>query len=138
MFTRHGSLLLFGTLLLLAGCVASTPAQTEPPSVDPTVGATSSASIDPVLAGLVEASNRTEYAQTHDLRYLDGAVQVVVELDGNTSLPTGYDVRVEHRTTGDDATYVQAFVDVDDLQPLGRESSVRLIRPTQEPDTHGG
>lgn len=114
---------------------------TGPPTT-PTTGFTRpqpvTENIDPVLAGLIDAENRTRYAHTHGLAYRDGRVLVVVELDDNRSVNDRYDIRIEHRVTVSDGVVIQGYLAVDDIRPLVREPFVRSIRPPESPRTVDG
>jgi hypothetical protein len=126
-------------LLVTAGCAgagdaASTGGDAQStPDPDPgasTVATTSTAAQTPppglesMLFDLVRASNRSAFADRHDLSYRDGAVLVVVELGDGESLPEGYATEVVDRRSGS----VAAYVPVDDLVDLAGESAVDYVR----------
>lgn len=83
----------------------------------------------PVLAQLVNASDRAAFAADHGLTYRNGTVRVVIELEPDATPPPEYDVREETAYTDAGTRYVQAFVAVDDLAPLAAEPTVKRVRP---------
>lgn len=122
-------------MVLLAGCMGgggqmgASPTQ-QTPQYSPE-RETGNESVDPVLVDLIESENRTRFAEENDLSYRDGRVKVIVELERNASLPSGYNIAVEHTATGSRGELVQAYVDPDDLLRLGSEAGVRYIRTPQ-------
>lgn len=142
MIQRRLPLAAIGTLLLVlgAGCLgvpaADAPHDTHTTSQTTTTAPTTQSmpdALDSRLAGLYSATDRADYADTHDLAYADGRVEVVVELHPGADLPGGYDVEVTARHD----ELVQATVAVDDLPALAREDDIRYVRPPHRPETDG-
>lgn len=136
------------TLGVLAGCLASeptpsagtslSPTQTHPTLSDSASGPpTNSSSLDPVLASLIEAENRTRYAQSNGLVLEEGRVRVIIELEPNATVPDQYELEIELSLGTDTGTSVQAMVAVSDLEPLAHERGVVEVRPPQTPVEQG-
>lgn len=84
------------------------------------------------LVNLVLAEDRSDYADDHDFRYEDGAVQVNISLEPDGEPPDEY--LPEDRSGYGDT--VIAYVDVDDLVDLALDENVRLVSPHYSPETH--
>lgn len=127
-------------LLLTAGCVAS-PSGTSPTTSTevglPPDGNTATdlaknhESLDPRLAGLANATNRSAYAVRNDLPFRNGSALVVVELRRNRTLPADFagDVRARH------GRLVQAWVPATRLLSLADHENVSYVRLPREPVT---
>lgn len=89
--------------------------------------------LDDRLVGLVEADDRSAYADSAELAYDDGRVLVVVELRTGSDLPATPPVNVENRHE----SLVEGRVAVDDLPALATAEAVEYVRPTRAPTTHG-
>ncbi|MEY7848446.1 hypothetical protein AB7C87_04500 [Natrarchaeobius sp. A-rgal3] len=89
-------------------------------------------SLAPVLDELANASDPAAHADTRGLHYSDGGVLVVVELEEDRALPSGYDATVERSYTGGGKTLVEATVAVDHLRDLAAADGVQYVRPPQE------
>lgn len=87
--------------------------------------------LDSRLIGLLNASDRSSYADEHGLDMQEGRVRVVVELDRGTDLPAEGNWTVEQRYTTDDKTLVQALVSPDELWRLSGLDRVRRVRPPE-------
>ncbi len=135
--------------VVLAGCIGAAPSVEAPapaggatPTATPLAEPTSThptmtdapdrtpvpdkhPSLDSGLVGLVNADNRTAYANTRGLELRDGRVQVVVELVDGRDFPDGFDLTVEVRAGG----RVQALVAVDDLVALAEHGNVSFVQP---------
>ena len=85
--------------------------------------------LDGRLVGLVEAGDRTAYADDHDLRYDDGRVLVVVELESGADLPPSPSVDATARR----GSLVEGRVAVTDLTALATAGGVRYVRPPRAP-----
>jgi hypothetical protein len=120
-----------------AAVTTTTLAESDPPSA--AVGSTPPAASSPVdretspnvsstLRGLVEADDREAFAAAHDIDLRDGRVVVVVELRGRSTVPDGYEVRVQQTATVGGETVVQARVPVDEVVPLSEEPGVAYVR----------
>lgn len=76
------------------------------------------------------AKNALEYAEKHGLDYKEGKVRVEIEFISSTeSLPAGYTFEVELQYEN----IVQAFVPVEQLRSLSKESQVRAIKVPLQP-----
>lgn len=84
-----------------------------------------------MLAGYLDADNRSAYADERGLRTRDGRVEVVVELRDGRSLPDAYDVTV----TAAHDDLVQAYVAVEDLRALAADENVSEVRAPNRPAT---
>lgn len=105
-------------------------AQTKPGADAPNVSS--------VLRQLVSADDREAFASAHGIDLRNGRVVVVVELDGRSTVPDGYDVTVEQTATVGGETFVQAWVPVDDVVPLSDEPGVAYVRLPDRADAGGG
>lgn len=131
--TVPGTLLLVA-LVVLAGCGGEpVPERTEQPAATEQSPTTTLSqkypSLDSRLVGLVDAENRTRYADEHDLRVGNGSVLVVVELRENRSLPTSFDLDVDARHD----RLVQVWTPIDRLVALAEHDDVSFVRPPREP-----
>lgn len=84
------------------------------------------------LYGLVAAENRTAYAETWDLTFRNGSVEVVVELRDGRQLPDEFDGSVQSRYEN----LVQATVSVDELVALSEHENVSFVRSPRRADAH--
>jgi ABC-type Na+ efflux pump permease subunit len=85
-------------------------------------------SYDPVFNEVIDADDREEAAESTGLSYRDGDLHVVVELNANKEVPSGYDVEVVQETVVDNRTSVEAWVPVDDVRELASEEEVERVR----------
>jgi len=116
----------------MGGSPTVTVTDTPTPDATATVSMTRPPALESVLYRLVNADNRTAFAKEHGLELNDSRVLVVVELEANRSLPSGYDVTVTTRFENE----VQAYVGISDLVSLADSDSVRVVRPPTNLDTH--
>lgn len=80
------------------------------------------------MKGLIESSNRTEYAATHELRLRDDTVLARIELRDNKQLPGSVSVQIDSRYQN----IVLGYVDISDLSELADHQNVsRVAAPTQ-------
>jgi ribosomal protein S12 len=125
--------------LAASGCLAGTNgAESTPqpkPSAAPTSVPTASPSptppstLDSTLVQLVNADNRTAYAERHGITLDEGRVRVLIGLRESTPLPDDFDTSVELRHE----TEVIAFVAVSDLVALSRHENVTVVRVPDRP-----
>jgi hypothetical protein len=133
-----------GLLVVASGCVTvpsapttdapttTTPENTtttEPTRANTTDRPDQHPSLDSRLVGLLDAENRTRYADERDLRVRNGSVLVVVELRENRSLPSEFDLDVTARHD----RLVQAWTPIDRLAALAAHENVSFVRPPREP-----
>lgn len=77
------------------------------------------------LYKLSTSQNPARYAAAHGLYYTEGMVRVVIELvSEEAKVPEKYHIQIEVRYKN----LVQALVLIAELQPLSKESEVKLIR----------
>jgi hypothetical protein len=112
---------------------STTSESTGQTTAESAVGSAARDRLDETLVGLVESSDREQYAADSGLTYEDGRALVVVELREGASVPESppVDVEVRHESL------VQGFVDVDDLPALATSEGVAFVRPPNEPTKHG-
>lgn len=123
-------------LPVMAGCVSNnespSPQETTENANDIQQSGSSSQThsehLDSVMKGLIESSNRTEYAATHELRLRDDTVLARIELRDNKQLPGSVSVQIDSRYQN----IVLGYVDISDLSELADHQNVsRVAAPTQ-------
>lgn len=107
----------------------TTATTTEPTHANATERPRKHPSLDSQLVGLLDAENRTRYADERGLRVRNDSVLVVVELRENRSLPAGFDLDVTARHD----RLVQAWTPIDRLVALAEHGNVSFVRPPREP-----
>jgi hypothetical protein len=93
-----------------------------------------SANVSSTLVELVRAEDRESFAAAHGIEFEDGRAVVVVELRDRSTLPEGYDARVQQTATVDGRTVVQALVPVDRILALSEEPGVEYVRLPERAD----
>jgi hypothetical protein len=82
------------------------------------------------LYGLVQADNRTRYAEDHGLQLRDDSVHVTVELRDGRALPEEIDAEVTARAE----SQVDAYVPIDQLVALARHENTTSVRAPEAPE----
>lgn len=97
-----------------------------------TVDADARERLDDTLVGLVEADDRSAYADREGLTYDEGRVLVVVELRGGADPPSSppFDATARH------GSLVEGRVAVEALPALATADGVASVRPPQTPVKH--
>jgi hypothetical protein len=122
-------------MIAVGGCLSggntlqsstSDPAHTPTATESATVPA---AALDSTLARFVTADNHTTFAARHGIELEAGRVRVMVRLQAGTTLPRGYDIRVELQYEAERL----AFVAISDLRPLAHHRNVTAVRVPDRP-----
>lgn len=88
--------------------------------------------LDSNIKGLIESSDRKEYAKNHSIDYKNGKAKLVVEVKKNTDIPTGYNISNVMEYTGQDQNLLQGYIPVDQIKSLSGEENVKNIRLPME------
>ncbi|TYT62842.1 hypothetical protein [Natrialba swarupiae] len=125
-------ILIFSVMTATVTTVAMTPVAVADESTHDSSPMNETKSLAPVLHDLTDASDPEVYAHANDITYKNGSVLVVVELEGDRELPSGYDATVERSYSGGGKTLIEASVPVDQLRDLAAADDVEYVRPPQE------
>ena len=85
-----------------------------------------------VLEDLVQADDRTQFAENHDIPYTDGTVKVHIELEEEGNAPES----LLENIVSSYGTRVVAWVQVSNLVDVALAEDVRLVMRYSEPKTH--
>ncbi len=93
--------------------------------------------LDPRLKGLLDSTDKDVYAETHNIEYSNGSVEVVVEIYKNRSFPTGYSFNFHANTTYKDRVFYQGKIPINQIDSLKNRSEILDIRLPETPKQVG-
>ncbi len=84
------------------------------------------------LIGLLNSSDKSSFAEQHDLTLKNGSIRVVIELVNTTEPPENYDINIESEYEVESKKLIQGFVKLEDLKSLALKPEVSTVRTPEK------